>query len=191
MSEQLTAWLNAAGVVIGGLVGLWGLASAVARPARLRREEAQWRGLLEAGTCLPEQRRLIEDLHREVTAQLLSLRLNPPYLPFARPALLLLGSLLAVLLGVLTAAVGVDVERAAGAPRPVWILLGGLLVGAPITIGAALVPIAEEVNARNGIARRLLDDELPVAKPPASLLASFRSHHHGQPAQRRRLRTTS
>ncbi|WP_158068359.1 hypothetical protein [Serinicoccus sp. CNJ-927] len=189
MSEELTAWLSAIAAVIAALVGLWGLMTAVARPARLRREEAQWRELLEAGTCPPGQHRLVEDLHRYVGAQLVGQRLRPASDPFLRPVGFLFGTVFAVLLGVLAAAIGVEVLRGAVERVGVgaWLFLLGLAVGTPMVLGGLLVPLAEEANARHAIARDLLADEVPITvRADSGMLARFRHHHQ---STRRHLRT--
>jgi|GEM_PF-6240172 len=185
MSEQVIAWLNAAGALIAGLAGLWGLVSAAGRPARLRREEALWRGLLEADTCSPGQRRIVENLHRYVGVQLMSLRLRPADAPLWRPVPFLFGALFAVMLGVLAAAIGIESARLSKIPPAIWIFVAALLVAAPMVTGAALVPIAKERGSRNAIVRRLLDDDHPeTVLDDVPMLAA--SHRPNQVDRRRR-----
>lgn len=170
MSQFLTT-LAAVATVVGGVATLGTLLFALTRRARLRRDEAQWRQILEAdtGEAVPDgQRQLVGDLHRHVVAQLISLDLVATNrILLGWPVTLAVVSSFGVAGWVLADSVAVTPEASWGhhlvqvtQPNPVW--TWGSMLAVYLLLSESFVWSAGLHSARHSIAWYVLEGKFPV-----------------------------
>ncbi|WP_134772185.1 hypothetical protein [Ornithinimicrobium flavum] len=165
---------------------------AASRGARLRRDEALWRQILEVedDTLPPGRHRIVQDLHRHAVAQLVGRRLAPTESTVGIVLALGLSTIFPMALGVLVGYVGVRLEDMTPSD---WTLLGPLgglllLISAVLTTGTAM-QLAFDISARNALAAKVFKGEFPIVVPTGGSstdrLAKY--HHRHQPFLRLRL----
>lgn len=178
--DGLATWLT---TVIGGgsaVLSIWWGLVARGRPARLRRREEELRGFLESNTP-PADRDLVELLHKNVSAQMLSLDLVPTASRFWRPAGLLGGGIIALTLGVLVGAILIQDGLSGLIAGHLWWLLPVLLLASLAMSWLALQGYADEANIRRVLWSDMLDGQevhLPITGPTDGWrLQRLREHH--------------
>lgn len=190
--EIIATVASAVAAVVATAAAAWSAMSSVTRSARLYKEEALWRQVLELdrpGSAHSSRNRLVRDLHEHALAQIIGSRLAPSGAKAVTAVAFTMGVAFATLTGVLSARIALAIVESD--PRDsAWfaLILGTFLLAfvSGTLLSGSLTQIAFETTARNAISRQVLQDGYPVTCYGGEDFATFVAYHSSPP---RRMRT--